>query len=342
MTQNNSPKKRATIKDVAHRIGTSSATVSMALRGDARITEETRLRVEAAAREVGYVYNRSAANLRKQCSDIVGLVVGDIANPFFAELAAGVNEVLIDAGKMLFLASYQEAAERQSTLLARLSEQSVDGILLCPAAGTDSKTVETLQQWRIPCVQILRRLPDAPFDYVSTDYRNGVELICEHLIRLGHRHIAFVGGDKSHSATLERQHGFVAALQRHGLDASRILPIEPTRRNGRELVPGLLARHPEVTAAVCFNDVTALGLMAGLRRAGRVPGTDFAVTGFDNVEEAEDRIPALTTVESHAFEMGRQAAIRLLARIAAPDEPVRQIVLPAEMLVRASCGAPQE
>jgi len=95
----------------------------MALRGDPRISEATRVKVEAVARDVGYVYNRSAANLRKQCSDIVGLVVGDIGNPFFAQLAAGVNDVLFDSGKMLFLASYEEDAQHQNSLLERLSEQ---------------------------------------------------------------------------------------------------------------------------------------------------------------------------------------------------------------------------
>lgn len=332
-------KKRATIKDVARAIGTSSATVSMALRGDARITEETRLKVEQAAREVGYVYNRSAANLRKQCSDIIGLVVGDIANPFFAELAAGVNDVLTNAGKMLFLASYDESTTRQDALLERLSEQSVDGMLLCPAAGSDEGLIERLQHWQTPCVQLLRHLPHAPFDYVSADYCSGVEQIVDHLVALGHRQIAFIGGDKLHSATLERLKGFEQAMQRHGLDPQRRFPIEPTRHNGRALVPELLARHPDLTAAVCFNDVTAFGLMSGLRRAGLIPGQDLAITGFDNVDEAEDRIPALTTVDSHAYEMGRQAARRLLERIAAPDQPPQQIILPAQLIVRASCGA---
>lgn len=334
----NSPlKRRATIKDVARLIDASSATVSMALRGDPRITKETRLKVEAAAREVGYVYNRSAANLRKQCSDIVGLVVGDIANPFFAQLAAGVNDVLLDSGKMLFLASYEEDAGRQNRLLERLSEQHVDGILLCPAWGTDPEMAGTLQQWNIPCVQILRHLPDSPFDYVSTDYRSGIGQICEHLIALGHRDIAFIGGDKAHSATLERHRGFTGALERHGLDASRIFPIEPSRHQGRELVPQLLEQHPEVTAAVCFNDVTAFGVMAGLRRAGREPGRDFAVTGFDNVEEAADRKPALTTVDSHAHEMGRRAAAMLLERIETRDRPRQELILPAELILRESC-----
>ncbi len=339
MKTNNSLKKRATIKDVARVIGSSSATVSMALRKDPRITDETRLRVEAAARQVGYVYNRSAANLRNQCSDIVGLVIGDIANPFFAQLSAGVNEVLTEAGKMLFLASYDENAERQASLLARLSEQSVDGILLCPAFGTDPAMVNTLLRWQIPCVQLLRALPNSPFDYVSTDYRSGIEQICEHLVALGHRHIAFVGGDQLHSATIERHEGFVQVLSRHGLDASLIFQIEPTRHNGRDLVNRLRTEYPQVSAAVCFNDVTAFGMMAGLRRLGLVPGKDFAITGFDNVEEAEDRIPALTTVDSHAFEMGRQAAQMLLSRMETPDQPRQERILPAEMIVRGSCGS---
>lgn len=339
MTTITDPKKRATIKDVARVSGTSSATVSMALRKDPRISEETRRRVETAAIEVGYVYNRSAANLRNQSSDIIGLVIGDIANPFFAQLSAGVNEVLTEAGKMLFLASYNEDPERQALLLSRLSEQSVDGILLCPAFGTDPAMVNTLRQWQIPCVQLLRALPDSPFDYVSTDYRSGIEQICEHLVALGHRHIAFVGGDQLHSATLERHLGFTHVMQRHGLDASLIFPIDPTRGNGRALAEKLHTEYPHVSAAVCFNDVTAFGMMAGLRRLGLVPGKDLAITGFDNVDEAEDRIPALTTVDSHAFEMGRQAAQMLLARMEAPEQPRQQRVLPAEMIVRGSCGS---
>jgi LacI family transcriptional regulator len=166
-----------------------------------------------------------------------------------------------------------------------------------------------------------------------------LEQVTEHLIRLGHRRIAFIGGNKAHSAMAARQAGFTAAMQRHGLSTDTILKIPLTRRAGTDAIGALLARSKAPTAAVCFNDVVALGVMVGLQQRGLLPGRDFAVTGVDDLPEAAVNYPTLTTVATSPRQIGEAAATLLLRRIAEPDGGPERVILPTRLVVRESCGA---
>jgi LacI family transcriptional regulator len=338
--QDGAGRQRLTLDDVAQHLGVSRSTVSLVLRDSPLVARETRERVQAGIAELGYVYNRSAATMRANRTGTVGLLVCEITNPFFAELTAGVDQALEQAGLLGFLGNTAESPERQERFLQRMREQNVDGVILCPAAGTQAAQVEQIHRWGMPCVQALRCVKGTAGDYAGADYEFGMEQVTEHLIRLGHRRIAYIGGDKSHSASIERRAGFVAAMRRHGLEDPGLVVRSPlTRQAGADAIAALLRRPDPPTAAVCFNDIVAFGVMHGLDALGLRAGRDVAVTGFDDVAEAALSRPALTTVATTPRQIGEEAAKLLVRRIASPNGAAERVILPARLIVRESCGA---
>lgn len=334
-----------TLTEVAGHAGVSRSTVSLVLRGSPLVAAETRERVQAAMAALGYIYNRGAANLRASRTQTVGLLVCELNNPFYAELTAGVDDVLDTEGFVAFIANTAEQPDRQDRFLQRMREHNVDGVILCPAAGTDSGLLDRLDGWRLPCVQALRFVSDSLAadrgrDYAGVDYQAGIETVIDHLVALGHRRIAFVGGTLDHSAYAGRHAGFTAAMRRHGLADDLVLRCPLTRRSGAGIADDLLNRPQTPTAALCYNDVVALGLMLGLEARGLRAGRDLAVTGFDDVPEAALSRPALTTVATSARQIGQEAARLLLRRIADPQGPPERIILPGRLVVRQSCGSP--
>jgi LacI family transcriptional regulator len=332
-------RQRVTLDDVAKHAGVSRSTVSLVLRESPLVADGTRLRVRASMEALGYVYNRGAANLRASRTNTVGLLVCDISNPFFAELTAAIDDVLDAAGFSTFLVNTKESVEKQERSLQRMREQNVDGLIVCPAAGSSPDLVERLRGWNMPFIQALRYVSAQEGDYAGSDYQFGMEMITEHLIRLGHRRIALVGGNLMHSAMLDRRAGFVAAMRRHGLAPDLIIKSPLTRRAGAEAVAALLDRPDPPTAAIGFNDVIAFGMMLGLTHRGLEPGRDFAVAGFDDVAEAALSRPALTTVSTLPFQIGQASAELLLRRIAEPNGASERVILPTRLIIRESCGA---
>ena len=336
---------RPTLNDVAVQAGVSRATASLVLRGSTRVAAGTRARVHAAVEALGYVYNRGAATLRASRTQTIGLVVTDLTNPFFAEMTIGVDRAMEAEGYVSFLVSTGESLERQERFLRRMREQGVDGVVLCAAAGTTPAMIRQLREWRLPCVQALRHVAPAAGeegpDFAGADFQFGVEQTVEHLVRLGHRRIAYIGGQLLHSATRERWTGFARAMRRHGLDDRQILRTPLTRRAGADTIGALLDGPAPPSAVICFNDILALGVMLGLERRGLRAGRDVAVTGMDDLPDAAQTEPPLTTVATLPRLVGEESARLLLRRIAEPDGARERIILPARLVVRASCGAPQ-
>lgn len=331
--------QRVTLADVAARAGVSRATASLVLRESPLVAAATRARVLEAGKALGYVYHRAAANLRGRRTMAIGLLVCEITNPFYSEFTAAIDEFLDTEGYVAFLANTLESFDRQTRFLQRMREQGVDGVIFCPAVGTPAGVLHELRAWGLPAVQALRHASPSFGDYVGVDYELGVVQAAEHLIRLGHRRIAFVGGERAYSAAAERHAGFTATLRRHGLTPDLMVKTPLSRRAGSDAVAALLERADPPTAAICFNDVVAFGMMAGLQRRGLWPGRDFAVIGMDDVPEAAVAHPALTTVATSARQIGQEAARLLLRRIAAPAGASERIILPPRLIVRESCGA---
>ncbi|GAA5068670.1 LacI family DNA-binding transcriptional regulator [Lysobacter panacisoli] len=328
---------RVTLADIATACDLSRATISLVLRGSPLVNAETRARVEAELKRQGYVYHRGAANLRRKVSSAVALVINDLSNPFFAEFAAGVDEALADAGYVTLLGSTGESVERQQAVLASLLEHDPAGVILSPAEGSDAARLRTLLGTRTPMLVFNRELGQ-DWDFLSLDNVRGARLATEHLIAQGHRRIAFFGGHQDSSSCRQRREGYRAALAAAGIALEPQWQIEcaPTRLEAAGQTAALFVRDPAPTAAVCYNDAVALGLMAGLSSRGRRAGHDFAVTGFDDIPEASVSAPPLTTIAVDPRARGRQAAELILRRLHDPSTSPIATVAPARLLVRAS------
>jgi LacI family transcriptional regulator len=332
---------RVTLKDIAQSAGVSRATVSLVLRNNPVVAQATRERVRSSIESLGYVYDRAAANLRTRCTYTVGLVVCEITNPFYAELTAGIDETLDRAGWVGFLANTAESPVRQDRFIERMREHRVDGLLLCPAEGTNVELIERLHRFDLPVVQILRRLGRRNNDHVGADFRLGMTLAAEHLIRLGHRRIAFVGGGRHASPARDLAHAYLETLERYGLPIGPIIKCLPTRVEGEQAVARLIrGGRDDPTAIICHNDLCAFGILVGLSDRGLIAGNDCAVIGFDNIPEAAHSRPALTTIDIGGRQIGEEAANLLLRRVKDPVGAPETIVLPPRLIIRSSCGGP--
>ncbi|UQY45089.1 LacI family DNA-binding transcriptional regulator [Mixta hanseatica] len=329
-----------TLAQVAERAGVSTATVSMVLRNRGRISDATRQRVMKALDESGYVYNQTAANLRNRTSNQVGLLLHDITNPFYGEMTAGLSQEMERHDLLLFLANSEESVERQQKFVDSLMRNNACGMVLCAAKETPSLFFETLKRRNIPAIMVVRPMDDADFDFVGTDNFLGAQLATQHLLRLGHRHIAFIGGSENSASRAQRIGGYSSKLLEHRIqpDSSWVVPSLASQGDSARVAGALFKRYPEITAAVCYQDVVALGVMQTLRKMDRVAGKDFALVGFDDITEASLVQPALTTVSVTAKEIGRQAGELLLSRIQRYDGPPKHIILPPKLVVRESCG----
>ena len=329
---------RVTLQVIADKLSLSTATVSLALRDSAVVAESTKQRVQELARELGYVYNRSAASLRTARTNIIAVAFHDITNPYFTELLSTIEDTASRNGLSILLGTYSESLEKQNKVFATLREYRPDGMIICPAGGTTSANLRLLTSAGIPVVQVSREVPGTTLDFAGSDDARGMELAVEHLLALGHRRIALIGGNTLIATGNNRRTGYRNMLARHGIRFDPTLVVEGfgTRELGFRSIQRLLQLDDPPTAAVCFNDLVAFGAMLGLRHAGREAGVNFSIVGCDDVAEAAQWYPALTTIHNRQLEMGQSAAELLIRRIADPQADVRRVVLEPRLVVRNS------
>ena len=332
-----------TLLDVAKHAGVSRATVSLVCRGSPLVAELTRIRVEKAMQEIGYVYNRSAANLRSSLTQTVGLVIPDIANPIYSDLLAGIEDILTPLGKAVFIADTNESLERQNHFLQRMLEMRVDGLIISTVSGTPVTCFAPYQRIGIPIVQVLRKLPGAALDYAGTDNRRGAFEAAAHLLNLGHRRLAYIGSAVSPSVNRERFQGICDALLVHGVDTGGLPTLTSSHGFGdaAQATRNLLAEHPEVTGILCYNDLIALGATLGLNELGLNPGRDISLVGFDNIDAASNWRPPLTTMSIEARTIGRNAGTLLSSRLENPDAPAQDQVTEARLIARSTSAPPR-
>jgi LacI family transcriptional regulator len=332
---------RITIIDIAERAGVSKSTVSLVISGSPLVKAETREAVQRVIDELGYVYNRGAANLRTARSNIVGMVINDLTNPFFAELAVGIEGALQGSDYIPVIANTGESLVRQAQVFRTMREHNAAGIIVCPAGGTDEAALAEIASAGIPIVLAMRRVPGAEVSAVVPNNRDGAMRAVEHLVRLGHRRFAFLGGVGSMSAFGERSKGFADGLERAGLALrpEDIIEAPPTKAGGAAAMNHALSLPARPTAALCFNDIVAIGAVHALSRRGLTAGEDFAIVGFDDIAEAAQMSPPLTTVAVDATGLGERAARMLLRQIEIGAPRVETYVGEARLIVRDSCGA---
>lgn len=336
--RNETTGSRVTLLDIAAATGYSRATISLVMRDSPLVADKTRKHVEQTAAALGYIYNRGAASLRSQKSHIVGVSITDLTNPYFAELTAAAEEGLLKVGRMALLSHNSESVEKQTSFINTMREYNVDGLLLCPAINTPVASIRSLNQLRIPFVFLSRYLKGVKADFVGNDNQKGLYLATRHLLSQGHRRVAMVCSNELTSTGRERLSGYVNALQDSGLplDSRLIYEAAPTRKNGYLAIGELLKLKNAPTAAVCFNDVSAFGVMLGLQHEGLQAGRDFAVFGHDNISEAGLWLPGLSSIGIEVNEMGKRAAEVLLERIQDPDRPAQRVVLSPKLILRES------
>jgi LacI family transcriptional regulator len=335
---------RITIRDVALHAAVNPSTVSRALNPSTRhlIGDEVVRRVMDSAKALGYRQNKLAAALRGGQSHVVGVCVPDIENPVFPPIIRGIEEVMTAAGYGVLIANVSGSAKEQERLLEQMLERRVDGLILATAARNDPLLRRTLLQ-RTPAVLVNRAFETQQVPEVVNDNLLSLQLAVEHLVSLGHKHIAHLAGPSRLATGHARLLGFELAMRNHGLEPTAVVEAaEFTREAGREACEQLLRKHNGVTAIVAGNDLIALGcydLFAELRV--RCPA-DISLIGHNDMPLFDMLRPPLTTIRIQHREMGRQAARLLVDLLASPDSPSLRITLPPELIVRGSTAAPRK
>ncbi len=334
------PARRATIKDVARACGVAPSTVSNALHGKGYVRGRTRTRILEAAQQLGYRASSVARGLRLQRSWSVGMLVADIANPWFPELVRGAEDVLWAQQINLVLCNTDYRPEKEAAYLRDLLDKRVDGLIFASTAAS-SEAIPRLQEEGVPLVMLNRRHATVATDYVGMDNRVGIAAAIAHLAALGHRRIGFIAGRLGSSAAEERREGYRAAIMAltGAMDETLMVQGDYSIASGEAAARRLMALAEPPTAIVSANDFMAYGAMQAITAAGlAVPG-DVSVTGFDDIFMSGLSLIGLTTVRPPTPLLGARAAETLLARIGgtAPAGPV-EVVLPSELAVRRTTG----
>ena len=344
-TRNSGPdevpaRERASIRDVADRAGVSVGTVSNVLNRPEVVGAATQARVRAAIEELGFRRNESARQLRAGASRTIAYVLLDAANPFFTDVASGIEEVAEEAGLALFLCNSRENGDREARYLDLLAEERVRGVLITPLV-VDGRRLRELPQLGVPLVLVDRRAPEGGHCSVSVDDVLGGELAVAHLIDRGHRRIAFVGGPFSIGQVRERHQGSELAITRASPNV-RLTKVETAglnvaewRQAGARILNTPARQRP--TAAFCANDLIALGLLQHLTQNGvRIPD-DFAIVGYDDIDFAASAAIPLSSVRQPRHQLGRTAAELLLEEASSDSSHVhRDVRFSPELVVRTS------
>ncbi len=357
-----------TLADVAARAGVSPATVSRVLNGNYPVARLTRERVMRAVEDLEYEVNGPARALAAATSDLVGVLVNDIADPFFGILAGAAQTEIARGGKLAVVCNTAGSPEAELTYLTLLRRQRAAGVVVTgstvedggrAADVTDRLTRLAADGTRVvlcgrpPLTGAARGAHDgtttgahagaAAITTLAFDNRGGSRRLTEHLLSLGHRRIGYVAGPPARTTTRHRLEGHLAALSEAGLgaDAERLIRHgEYDRACGHRAALELLDRAPRLTAIAAANDSVAIGVCAGLRERGlRVP-EDVSVTGFDDLPFSADVSPALTTVRLPLREAGSRAGRLVMGRETAPGDGVDQVR--AALVVRTSTGVARD
>jgi LacI family transcriptional regulator len=335
--------RRITIREVACLAQVSLGTVSNVLNNPSVVAPTTRQRVLDAINSTGFVRSTAAHQLRVGKSRSIGVILLDVANPFFAEMVRGAERVLRDEGYVLMVCSSDESIERERRYLRVLEEHRVDGLLIAPVER-DLKNVAALAVRGIPTVLLDRDSGALDLCSVTVDDVRGGELAARHLLDLGHKDIGFVNGPLSIRQCADRREGARTALHRFGgrpKPALREIAVSAlTVDHGEGAVPALLGADPRPTAVMCANDLLALGVLKGLTEAGVAVPDQMALVGYDDVSFASMLSPSLTSVRQPKYELGAAAAELLLEEALGGSHEHRSVRFEPELVVRASSGRP--
>jgi LacI family transcriptional regulator len=332
--------KRVTLADVASEVGVSMMTVSRVINKKDDVSAQTEERVWEAVTRLGYRPNSIARGLVTQQTQTLGLVVPDVGNPFFSDIARSAEHQAYAAGYSVFLCNSEEDPQRELALLNSLEDRSVDGILLCSSRLPDADLVETSA--RFPAFVLLNRhIEGDDLLTVSVDDSNGITCSTEHLLEGGHRAIGLLAGPAASASGRQRLEGYCRALKDAGVssDPRWIRHCLPQVEGAEIEAERLLREHPELTALICYNDLVAVGALKACAALGLSVPQDLAVVGFDDIMLAGLVTPSLTTCRVSRESLGEVGMRLLLAQIAGEHIEERNIMIAPELIVRESAPA---
>ncbi len=327
------------IKQIAEFAGVSTTTVSHVINNTRYVSEEKRERVREAIIRLNYRPNRLASGLRRRRSNTIGLVTPDIVNPYFTEVARGVEDACFEASYSAIICNSDANPKIETHYLAMLAEKQIDGIILVNAGNPpDRPPTEVVPD--IPLVMLDRELAGLATDSILVDNVQGGRIAADYLHSLGHRDVICLAGLPGASPTWRRVESFVERCRKNGcsIPDRAILQGDFQTESGYQVVRRRLQDGEKFTAAFATNDLMAYGAVRAIVEAGlRIP-RDVSVIGFDDISLSKLYNPPLTTIRQPLLEMGRAAVRLLLERIADPHLEPRRIVFPVELITRQTAG----
>ena len=326
----------ATIADVAARAGVSTATVSRVLAGVGQARPETRTRVLEAARDLDYRPSEVARSLKRRTTQILGLIITDIENPYFPQLVRSVEDAARAAGYSVLLCNAADDPEREASYLELLVDRRVDGVVIA-ASSLGVRHAEWLASPPIPVVLVNTEAPEVGLPTIMSDNELGGRMAADHLLALGHRRFGYLMPPPRNVDAPARLAGVRSALAAANLGPEALIETigDATVRGGELAAHELFGLAPATTAIVAYNDLMAIGVLRAVPGSGRRVPADVSVVGFDDVAFAEYLDPPLTTIAQRTDEMGRWAIAQLTGGDGEIAESVR---LPVDLRVRASTG----
>jgi LacI family transcriptional regulator len=322
--------RAVTLHDVARRVGVTARTVSRVVNNEDVVAPETRAKVRAAIEELGYRPNPLARGLVTKRSGMVGLIASNSTDPFFTELAEGVERTAADQGLTLLLGSSRGDPIRQAQMLDAMRAHAVDGVLVFPVPDTHDQ-LRRIAASGLSMVLIDEDIDGQNLSSVSSDLRGGATTAVRHLQSQGCQTIAMVASDFKKRRS--REAGYLAAI---GPKAPVLIErAAPLAHGGLAAMESLLAREPRIDGVVAYNDLMAFGAIKAIQSAGRKVPEDVRVVGFDNIDVSSVMTPALTTIDVDRQRLGREAVTRL-ADLRTGVSTGSRLVLPVDLIVRES------
>ncbi len=330
------------MKDVAKAAGVSVATVSNTLSGKKYVSPELRERVLKTIENMGYKPSKIARNLKIKRTFVIGLIIPDVTNPYFAEIARGVEDILLKHDYQMFLCNTDGNKRRERVVIDSLLSQHVEGIINVAPRSTDRDLVEYVGN--TPMVVMDRDVNEISpyFDSVYTDNYEASSRLAEHFLRLGHRSFACLAGPDDVPIARRRLRGFIDKLEQERVDGKNTTVLKGTFQfeSGYELMKHLLRKKPYPSAVFAANDLMAWGAVEAAKEKGiRIPN-DIAIAGFDNIYFSEFIIPALTTIHQPKFEAGQIAMRKLMEKIEKKNKKspleARSVILEGRLVIRES------
>lgn len=328
-------KKYVTIKDIAKVAGVSVNTVSRALNDKPDINSETKKRILDIAKSLGYVKNITASTLRNNSTKIVGVILADSANPFYAEVLKGIEAASRKYGYQIILMNTERVYENEEIAIKTLLQRRVDGLLIAPVQDRAEDIKRLNEKVNIPFVIVGRHFEDIKVDEIYNDEIKGGYIATKYLIDLGRKNILMINGSMFKSPAKMRYEGYKKALNEVGLIDNMVIS-DIDINGGYEAVKKILKEGQKVDALFCYNDLVAIGAIKALKEEGIKIPEDAAVIGYDDIYFSSFVCPTLTTVRIKKFELGYESFKMLHNRICGRRKNIKQKILDVELIKRES------